>query len=503
MASMSRKNGTIPPRHRFAFCLSRAPYASLPVGALMGLAMGLTMAPRTVLAIPAPESTPAQVSPSSPQPSATEPAQTPSNPTRAPTPQPSIGHYPGRFSMYLGSTSALAYGGGVIRDIERTNTGTLPVWSSQEDFAYVYFANSKDGRPRISPAPGRHLSFSLGLSDHWAVSLDADDRRYVAHGYSTSYIPLLFYTYTARNSVPASSYPALADSMNRYYTAYRSRVDILRLVTLGGSLEYHPRSRTAFDPYVNAGYHQGREMMALSRLERLHAGAGIRYFYLDHFFVRAELSLQHYWIQRSNDGGGMQRAPVDGSLNEGRAELGLGVAIPELHLPDASLWTSPRREDPVELRRIVEDLKQEKELELKIRDGRITVILPNEAVFPSGSDEMAPHGKRVIERLSHILSRTRKTLFTVEGHTDNEPIRTGSRFASNEALSEVRAEKIRALMAEAGMPVERIHVRGYGASRPRRPNTSPANRALNRRIEIVADESLERYPELLPLLPSE
>jgi flagellar motor protein MotB len=85
--------------------------------------------------------------------------------------------------------------------------------------------------------------------------------------------------------------------------------------------------------------------------------------------------------------------------------------------------------------------------------------------------------------------------FRVEGHTDNIPIHT-SIYPSNWELSAARAiwvaRQIQVYLAahgasigEKGVFVEAI---GFGDSKPRVPNTSDANRAQNRRIEIVYEK---------------
>lgn len=67
----------------------------------------------------------------------------------------------------------------------------------------------------------------------------------------------------------------------------------------------------------------------------------------------------------------------------------------------------------------------------------------------------------------------------VEGHTDD----LGS-DAYNLKLSMKRVEKIRQLLIEGGASDNSISVIGFGESQPVVPNTSPENRAKNRRIEF-------------------
>lgn len=67
----------------------------------------------------------------------------------------------------------------------------------------------------------------------------------------------------------------------------------------------------------------------------------------------------------------------------------------------------------------------------------------------------------------------------VIGHTDN----SGSR-ARNLALSQARAEAVKAYVVERGIRPDMISVRGEGPDRPVADNASAEGRARNRRIEF-------------------
>jgi outer membrane protein OmpA-like peptidoglycan-associated protein len=70
--------------------------------------------------------------------------------------------------------------------------------------------------------------------------------------------------------------------------------------------------------------------------------------------------------------------------------------------------------------------------------------------------------------------------FEVQGHTDN----TGS-AEHNQALSEQRAEAVRAWLVQHGVSSDRLVSRGYGQERPLVPNVTTANRGQNRRVQFV------------------
>lgn len=59
----------------------------------------------------------------------------------------------------------------------------------------------------------------------------------------------------------------------------------------------------------------------------------------------------------------------------------------------------------------------------------------------------------------------------------------------NQKLSERRAASVKAFLAErGGVPAETLRTVGYGKSRPLVPNTTPAGRQRNRRVEVSLDK---------------
>jgi chemotaxis protein MotB len=140
------------------------------------------------------------------------------------------------------------------------------------------------------------------------------------------------------------------------------------------------------------------------------------------------------------------------------------------------------------LARELEDAVQEQRLEIAI-DGRGLVLsLPEQATFPVGTADVTPAARELITRLADKVAAL-PNLIRVEGHTDDVPIRT-PRFASNWELSTARASAVVALLiGSVGIDPARLSAAGYGQFHPRVPNSSPENRARNRRIDLVVMEA--------------
>ncbi len=68
----------------------------------------------------------------------------------------------------------------------------------------------------------------------------------------------------------------------------------------------------------------------------------------------------------------------------------------------------------------------------------------------------------------------------IDGHTDNDGDET-----MNMHLSEARADEVRKHLVAYGIDATRLTTKGYGATKPLQPNTTPEGKAANRRVEFI------------------
>ena len=129
------------------------------------------------------------------------------------------------------------------------------------------------------------------------------------------------------------------------------------------------------------------------------------------------------------------------------------------------------------------------------REGqKIIIRIREKASFGSGSAEVVASFKPVLWRLGEIIEAMEGRV-VVAGHTDNIPIST-SRFRSNWELSSGRAVSVvHELLWQTAMPLERFLVQGHGETHPVAPNDTPANRARNRRVEIILTQGDDQEAE--------
>jgi type VI secretion system protein ImpK len=114
---------------------------------------------------------------------------------------------------------------------------------------------------------------------------------------------------------------------------------------------------------------------------------------------------------------------------------------------------------------------------------RSLIRVRGDGLFASGKTKVSSDYLGLLQRIARALARVPGQVL-VTGHTDNVPIRT-LRFPSNWHLSRARAQAVVNILAEEAGPAERYQFEGRGEREPLVPNDSPANRAINRRVEIT------------------
>jgi len=124
--------------------------------------------------------------------------------------------------------------------------------------------------------------------------------------------------------------------------------------------------------------------------------------------------------------------------------------------------------------------------------GKLTVQMSNAILFDSGSTDVKKTGREALAKVATVLAGVRDRELRVEGHTDNDPVRSGAAYPDNWALSALRARTVLTILVDNGVPADNIAVVGYGEQRPVADNGTPEGKAENRRTEIVLVPRLER-----------
>ncbi len=125
-------------------------------------------------------------------------------------------------------------------------------------------------------------------------------------------------------------------------------------------------------------------------------------------------------------------------------------------------------------------------VEVVVNDGVVSFRIHSEMLFPSGQADLIGPGAEMLATLVPVLNALPKQRIVVEGHTDDMPIQT-ERYPSNWELSSGRAGSVVRQLIALGVSPERIRATGFADTKPLKPNDSEANRAANRRVDLVLE----------------
>ena len=132
------------------------------------------------------------------------------------------------------------------------------------------------------------------------------------------------------------------------------------------------------------------------------------------------------------------------------------------------------------------------------KDGKIFVSMDESLLFMSGSYNVAPEGKKAIEKLGNVLAQNPDINILIEGHTDNVPYNGTGQLKDNWDLSVMRATSVvKILLENKKISPARLTATGHGEHQTITNNSSSDARAKNRRTEIVLAPNLQKLFELL------
>ncbi len=134
--------------------------------------------------------------------------------------------------------------------------------------------------------------------------------------------------------------------------------------------------------------------------------------------------------------------------------------------------------------RIEQELNESRVEILQLKNQMTVIKLTSEVLFSTGSARIKPAGQKVLAIIAESLNAYPHRAVSVEGHTDNLPIRN-ARYESNWELSAARGlAAVNYFQRNAQVDPGRLKVVGYGQYHPVSSNETAEGRKRNRRIEI-------------------
>ncbi len=143
-----------------------------------------------------------------------------------------------------------------------------------------------------------------------------------------------------------------------------------------------------------------------------------------------------------------------------------------------------------DMRATVTGLGLDNQVMIQAVDQEILITIRENVTFPTGEADILKGSEPILNMVAQIIERYPSFQVEIDGHTDDIPINTG-RYPSNWELSVARATSVlKYLIVNYELDPARFTIKGNGEQRPLSPNSTPEQRAQNRRVEI----RLKDYP---------
>lgn len=139
----------------------------------------------------------------------------------------------------------------------------------------------------------------------------------------------------------------------------------------------------------------------------------------------------------------------------------------------------------------------DQDIEVKVEGSAVFISISDKLLFKSGSYDISTKANDVLGKVALVMKSQPDIQFMVEGHTDNNPIKTTS-IKDNWDLSVLRATSVvRSLQNNHGIDPKRMIAAGRSEFIPVTSNEGDANKALNRRTRIVIIPQLDQFFKLI------
>jgi outer membrane protein OmpA-like peptidoglycan-associated protein len=168
-----------------------------------------------------------------------------------------------------------------------------------------------------------------------------------------------------------------------------------------------------------------------------------------------------------------------------KTSAALGRANDKLASQGQQLQNERQRRDEAEKRAAQAAADLARIASVKQEARGMVITLSGSVLFASAKSDLLPAAQARLSEVANALTKQDPdSILVVEGHTDSQ----GS-VASNQDLSQRRADAVRVYLVSHGIAADRVTAQGFGSGRSVADNASAEGRANNRRVEIVVQPS--------------
>ena len=112
-----------------------------------------------------------------------------------------------------------------------------------------------------------------------------------------------------------------------------------------------------------------------------------------------------------------------------------------------------------------------------LTDGK---FVTHAITFDVNKSTIKPESMGFLNSFIKFLQENKTLKLEIDGHTDSD-----GDDASNQKLSEARANAVKTFLVSAGIDASRLTAKGFGETKPVADNNTLEGKAMNRRVEFI------------------
>ncbi len=150
---------------------------------------------------------------------------------------------------------------------------------------------------------------------------------------------------------------------------------------------------------------------------------------------------------------------------------------------------------------LVTSLKKEvglndEDIQINVEKGVVFISLSDKVLFKSGSYNLSSRANEILGKVATVINGKPNFEALVEGHTDNDPYKSGV-LIDNWDLSAKRSTAVVRKLVELGANPAQMIAAGRSEFVPLVPNDSAANKSTNRRTKIYIMPKIDQFYEMI------
>lgn len=137
------------------------------------------------------------------------------------------------------------------------------------------------------------------------------------------------------------------------------------------------------------------------------------------------------------------------------------------------------------------------DIEVNVEKGVVFINISDKLLFKSGSYDISDRAKEILGKVAKVINDKPDFECMIESHTDDVPFKSGV-LIDNWDLSAKRATSVvRYLTSQFNVNPKQMIAAGRSEFIPMMPNTSPENKAANRRTRVIVLPKIDQFYEMI------